>query len=363
MSSEYAEDLPMRHFHRRRLYIGLGAVSLATLSAACCPDAFYEIFAADPAVRLPMDEAPHCDGGEWWYYTGRAVTADGGGYGIEAVIFHVPHLPLLVLDEGWAAHFAVLDERTGAFTYEQTRIIERSDLCQLPSDGFDLQTSLVQMAGSRGQDHLRAAMFDGSYAVDLMLVDVRGAILYDGDGYVPYGFDDHSFYYSRPRMQASGTLQIDGEPREVSGEFWFDRQWGLDLTNPLLPWDWFSLRLDDGSDVMLYVFRGSVPPTAFGTYIPSEGEGMPLAADDFAIAPTAWWTSPHTGITYPVGWEIRITPQDLAVTVTAVANDQELDARATTLNVYWEGLCALRGTRGGAGVTGTAYVELTNYGQ
>ena len=149
-----------------------------------------------------------------------------------------------------------------------------------------------------------------------------------------------------------GTLQVDGQPRTVSGEFWFDRQWGRDMANPWLRWDWFSPRLDDGTTLMLYKFRDADPPVAFGTYVPDAGAPLTLTGDDFLITPNAWWTSPHTGVTYPVSWDIQVISQDLILSVSAAFDDQELDARASTLNVYWEGLCALRGVRGDQPVAG-----------
>lgn len=337
-----------------------GAVLLA-LAAGCCPDAAYEAATPNPVVRLPQDESPHCSGGEWWYYTGRLTTVEGAGYGVEAVVFHVPAPPLVPVAQGWAAHFSVLDEATGAFRYEQERVFAANAYGPGEDGGFDLQMALVQMAGHDGLDHVRAAMADGAYAIDLFLEDERGPVLHGGGGYVPYGASGRSFYYSRPRMRATGTMEIAGRTHEVTGVLWFDRQWGRDLVNPWLAWDWFSLRLNDGTDVMLFVFRDTSLPVAFGTYVSGTGEAIPLAADEFAIIPTAWWTSPRTGAQYPVAWDVHIPSQDFVIAVTAVADDQEFDARESTLNIYWEGLCRVSGTRGGAAVAGDADVELTNY--
>jgi predicted secreted hydrolase len=328
----------------------------------CGPDAIYEATAPEPAVRLPQDEGPHCAGGEWWYYTGRLATDAGRAFGIEAVIFHAPRVPLTFnLVEGWFAHYAVLDEAGGEFIYDQTRSLEPSFIPDPPVDGFELYTSLVQMIGAGGEDHLHAAMSDGTYELSLDLTDERGVVLHGDDGYVAYGRDGQSFYYSRPAMWAAGTLNVDGEPEGVTGHLWFDRQWGRDLTNPWLTWEWYSLRLDDGAAVMLFTFPEGDPPVSHGTYIPEMGEATPLNGADFEVTPTAWWTSPHTGITYPVTWEIHMPSEELSLSVSAVVDDQEFDARASTLNIYWEGLCNISGTQGGEPVGGIAYVELANF--
>ena len=49
------------------------------------------------------------------------------------------------------------------------------------------------------------------------------------------------------------------------------------------------------------------------------------------------------------------------VGLTPTVADQELDTRATTGVVYWEGSQVVTATRDGAAVGGEAYVELTGY--
>lgn len=338
-----------------------GALVLIHALGGCCPQAWYEVLAPNPEVRVTVDEAPHCYGGEWWYYTGRVTTDDGAGYGIEAVIFHAPHLPVFALWQGWVAHFAVLDEAEGSFVYDQFTFLSPASPVAMARDGFKLFTPLVQMTGGEGRDHLRAAMIDDSYVIDLHLEDERGPVLHGDVGYVPFTAGRSSFYYSRPRMRATGTLAIDGRDHLVNGYLWFDRQWGRDLNNPWLAWDWFSLRLDDGTDVMLFLFRDGASPGSVGTYIPATGEPYGLGEDDIVVTALSYWTSPHTGATYPVAWDIQVLPEELELSVVAVLDDQEFDARATTFNVYWEGLCTVRGTHRGRPTEGWAYVELTNY--
>ncbi len=329
-----------------------------------CPDAYYEKTANDPQVRLPLDESPHCfGGGEWWYYTGRLKTTDERAFGIEAVVFHVPRLPLARFAEFWVAHYAVLNEATGEFFYDQTRTAELGSTSAAAYEGFDVTTPLVQMRGSGGRDELHAVMENGRFGLDLMLTDTRGAVLHNGNGYAPFGHGESAFYYSRPRMTAMGALEIDGETTAVSGQFWFDRQWGMSINDPFNEWDWFSIRLDDGIDIMLYAFPASGGGLALGTYIPSMGEERALSAEDFVITPTASWRSPHTGVLYDVAWTIELPHEALTLIITAVAEDQELDTRETTLNIYWEGLCVVGGYRGAETVTGHAYVEQANAGR
>jgi predicted secreted hydrolase len=340
------------------------AASLAVLLGGCptCPDPFYELTTPDPRVRLPLDEAPHCfGGGEWWYYSGRLSTDAGAQFGIEAVIFHVPPLPIGVPTDLWSAHYAVIDVQTGRFQYDQVVEAGPHGSALTPGRGFNLGTSLIQMRGEDGSDVVEARFRDGDYALRLALRDLRGAVLHGGDGYVPHG-SGWSFYYSRPRMAASGTLQLGDATLAVSGDMWFDRQWGRDLNDPHLPWDWYSIRLDEGTDIMLYTFPGRDGPVAFGTVVPAVGPPSSLAADEFRISPSATWVSPATSVAYAVAWDIELPGQGVALQVKSVVDDAELDTRSTTQSIYWEGLCTVDGYIGGEPVSGYAYVEQANGG-
>ena len=69
-----------------------------------------------------------------------------------------------------------------------------------------------------------------------------------------------------------------------------------------------------------------------------------------------FWTSPHTGATYPAGWEITVyngEEQPLRLTLTPLMSDQEL---TTGPIIYWEGAVRISGD-----ATGYGYVELTGY--
>jgi predicted secreted hydrolase len=83
-------------------------------------------------------------------------------------------------------------------------------------------------------------------------------------------------------------------------------------------WDWFSLRLDDGSELMVYRLRrdnGSADPHSSGTVIRADGSTRRLAADEVVLEPTGWWTSPATGGRYPSGWRLAVPSEQLDLRV------------------------------------------------
>ncbi|HWH24991.1 MAG TPA: lipocalin family protein, partial [Candidatus Limnocylindria bacterium] len=201
-------------------------------------------------------------------------------------------------------------------------------------------------------------------ALDLALAARRAEpVLHDRDGWVDFGPAGGSYYYSWPRMDATGTLVVDGELLAVDGIAWFDHQWGDFIAVGGGGWDWFAVNLDDGTDLTLSLVRaadGSYP-LAYGTLVEPDGAVRHLAAADFSVTATGSWASPHTGASYPAGWVIDLPADELVIELTPTVADQELDTRATTGVIYWEGSQVVGATRAGAPLSGHAYVELTGY--
>ena len=191
----------------------------------------------------------------------------------------------------------------------------------------------------------------------------KPAALHGDDGWIDFGPAGGSYYYSRTAMTATGTLTVDGQALSVDGSAWFDHQWGDFISVGGGGWDWFAVNLDDGTDLTLSLVRdadGSYP-LIYGTVVGRDGTVRHLRREDFAVEVTDRWTSPATGADYPAGWSITIPGEDLALTLRPTVAAQELDTRATTGVVYWEGSQVVRASRAGTPLGGEGYVELTGY--
>ncbi|HJS38150.1 MAG TPA: lipocalin family protein, partial [Burkholderiales bacterium] len=181
---------------------------------------------------------------------------------------------------------------------------------------------------------------------DLQLaLEAPGAPLPQGEnGYSRKGpqAGQASYYYSRPHLAASGTL--DGAP--VRGTAWLDHEWSSQYLAPEASgWDWCGLNLDDGQALMAFRIR-------------AKAGGVYYAPPGVAFTPLRTWRSPRTGVTYPVA--MRVIAGGAQYELEPLMDDQELDARASTGNLYWEG--AVRAKRAGREV-GRGYLELTGYGE
>lgn len=377
----------------------LGLASVVALLAGCGgpilanPPAAHPIVTPTPAVSaaagdprpisLPADDAPHDRLTEWWYYTGHLVDAEGGHWGFEMVVFqaHRGDFPV-----SWASHLALTDESGDAFHYAQrSEIGPQADVRAAtpgsafafairggdPTDPASAARSPWTMTGADGHDHLAAtalpAEVQGSnvsgFGIDLQLEATRPPVLHDGDGWIDFGPAGGSYYVSRTSMTATGKLTVGGRSMTVRGTAWFDHQWGDFISVGAGGWDWFAINLADGSAIMLSEVRaadGSYP-LVYGTLQAADGSTRHLARDAFTVAVDGTWTSPRTGATYPAAWTVTIPAEGLVIQLRPTVAQQELDTRATTGVVYWEGSQLVSATRAGHPLGGEAYVELTGY--
>ena len=164
-------------------------------------------------------------------------------------------------------------------------------------------------------------------------------------------------------MTATGSLTLDGERLAVEGEAWFDHQWGDFISIGGGGWDWFAVNLDDGTDLTLSLVRDAdgAYPLVYGTLVTRDGTVRHLDRDAFTVEVTGHWTSPATGAAYPAGWRVAIPGEGLSIELAPTVADQELDTRATTGVIYWEGSQVVHAERAGTALGGEAYVELTGY--
>jgi predicted secreted hydrolase len=342
-------------------------------------------------IIFPRDEGPHDRLTEWWYYTGHLTAEDGRRFGFEAVVFRAERGGVPV---SWASHLALTDESADRFLYAQrSEIGPQVDRSPRSPDGtangFTLMVSgdvdpeaprpipRWQLSGTGGHHVIVAslspqesAIAGGSFLLNLELLQDRQPTLHDGDGWIDFGPAGSSYYYSVTRLRAGGILGLgDIEQLRVSGDVWFDHQWGDFISVGGGGWDWFAVNLDDGTDLTISLVRAAdgTVAGAYGTLMDSTGDTthttthLDRSAFEVVADPSRTWTSPATGATYPVGWTIRIPEADLVIDLEPTVANQELDTRATTGVVYWEGSQVVRATRHGVPLGGEAYVELTGY--
>jgi predicted secreted hydrolase len=333
---------------------------------------------ARPGYRyvFPRDHGSHdAFRTEWWYYTGQVQTADGRRFGFELTFFRrgVAATAVRTNPSRWAvkdvyfAHAALSDLSGGRFRYAEQ--ISRAGLGQAGADADRLHVWIgrwhAEAAPDAGAPHRLTAQ-TADFALDLTLMPSIGPIVHGEDGVSRKGAAtaQASHYYSFTRMTTAGTVTVAGKPMAVSGLSWMDHEFGSgELGGDQVGWDWFSLQLENGGDVMIYVLRhadGRADSSSSGTVVVG-GRAEALTAHDVRVTPTAWWISPASGARYPAGWRLEIPREDFSADIRPLLADQELRTGRSTRVTYWEGAVSVRATWRGRDVAGQGYVELTGY--
>ncbi|MGH2523011.1 MAG: lipocalin family protein, partial [Anaerolineales bacterium] len=158
-----------------------------------------------------------------------------------------------------------------------------------------------------------------------------------------------------------GQITTGGQPTAVKGESWFDHEWSTSaLGAGVVGWDWFSLQLNDGREVMFYALRradGSMEPVSGGALVEADGRATRFDASDVQIETLAHWRSPQTKADYPSRWRMTIPSAQIELSIEPWLAAQEMRVSFP----YWEGAVRFSGTSRGLAVSGNGYIELTGY--
>jgi len=323
------------------------------------------------AFSFPRDHGAHPDfRTEWWYFTGNLDAVGGRHFGFELTFFRYAIRPPsqelagsdLRASEIFMAHFAITDVAAGRFSARER--MARGALGLAGAGGEPLRVWVKDWSATYASPHSWRIEADDSGLMLNLALDEESRIVLQGDA----GLDrkgsapgNASYYYSIPRLRASGTIGTDGESFEASGTAWLDREWSTSALEPGVEgWDWFALELSNGASLMFYRLRregGGTSTFSGGSYLDADGEVRRLGAEDVRIEPRGEWTSEASGARYPSGWRLRVAPLGVDVRLEPYLRDQELNLSVR----YWEGAVEGAGTIGGDDVSAQGYVELTGY--
>jgi predicted secreted hydrolase len=331
----------------------------------------YQLALPGRKIVFPRDHFSHPDfKTEWWYYTGHVTTDAGKSYGYQVTFFRFglkdkQDDPPPLFTDLYMAHFALSDKQAKKFRVAERANRGYGDKAGAAVDRFLVWNEDWRLEG-RGDSQL-IEVKDKDVTLKLRLTPAKPPVLHGNRGLSQKaeGAGRASYYYSFTRLATEGEIEIAGHRETLRGQTWMDHEFGSNqLAEEQLGWDWFSLQLDDNSELMLYVMRrkdGSIDAYSSGTLVAADGSSRRLALSDFKIEALGKWKSPASGAVYPMGWRVVVPSANLDLEIAPFFPDQELDTKKSTKVTYWEGSVSLRGTAGGRPVRGLGYVEMTGY--
>jgi predicted secreted hydrolase len=328
--------------------------------------------AAGYTFAFPRDHASHPEFKiEWWYYTGNLATATGRRFGYQLTFFRVGVDPAPVNPSRWAirdihmAHLAVSDPQGRRYRFDERLSRSGPGLSGAAPDRYAVWNDDWR-AGLNGQGQHTLTASSPQASLALLLDPGKPPAVNGVNGISQKGArpGNASHYYSMTRMPTRGTLVVDGERFEVTGQSWMDHEFGTSFLEPEQQgWDWLSIQLDDDRELMLYQLRrgdGSRDPRSSGTVVDAQGRTTHLSAGDFTMTPGDRRYTARSGARYPVEWQVAIPSQQLTLDVATPLESQELQTPAAGI-AYWEGMIDVRGTSRGRATNGRGYLEMTGY--
>jgi predicted secreted hydrolase len=314
-----------------------------------CPEIAFSETVKYPAVkpgrplRFPRDHGAHPDfRTEWWYVTGWL----DGPLGFQVTFFRArpeeqsanpsAFNPRQVL----FAHAALSDPQRGHLLHDQRAARAGFSLAEAETGrtGVWIDDWRLEQEGNRYQARIAAREFDFDFTFFASQLVLQGEAGFSRKGFRP---EEASYYYSRPQMNVVGS--VNG--KNVTGTAWLDHEWSSAYLAPeAAGWDWCGINMLDGSSLMGFRMRDRKGETHF-------------ASPGITMTPLRTWKSPRTGVEYPVSQIIKTGKEEIVLK--PLMDDQELDARASTGTIYWEG--AVRAFNKENIEIGTGYLELTGY--
>ena len=324
----------------------------------------------DDAVRrgrplaFPRDHGAHLQARtEWWYATGWLGSEAAPTAGFQITFFRsrtglaqhsrsrfaarhllFAHAALTTLSNGVHRH----DQRIARWSGSVPSALGQAAI----NDG---DVRLGPWALRRDASAWQARVPARDFTLDLKLAPTQPVLLQGDAGFSRKGPDEAqaSHYYSEPQLLATtGT----GE----QGRAWLDHEWSDQILHPeAVGWDWIGMNLFDGGALTAFVLRRRDGSALWvgGSFRAAGGAVQAFGPNAVRFKPGRRWQSPATAASYPVRWQVD-TPVG-TFSVRALADAQELDSRASTGTVYWEGLSELLDAQGRR--VGLGYLEMTGY--
>jgi predicted secreted hydrolase len=317
---------------------------------------------------FPQDHGAHPDfRTEWWYLTGWLDERGGPSIGFQITFFRfrtpiAPSPSRFTANQLIIGHAAIADTARGALLHEERVQRAAFGLVGAAEGDTDVRLDRWRFVRDAVDGTYRSTIPARTFTLELTARPTQPLLLQGDHGYSRKGplVEQASFYYSQPQLAVQATLTNDGVRRPLTGVAWLDHEWSTSVLDPgAAGWDWTGMNLDDGSALTAFEIRRidrGPPLYRYASLRLSGGTVRAFGGDEVRFQALSTWRSPRTGATYPVAQ--RLTIGERVFETRPLMNDQELDSRASSGAVYWEGASELleSGRRAGRG-----YLEMTGY--
>ena len=320
--------------------------------------------------EFPADHGAHPDyATEWWYFTGNLTSGTGRRFGYQLTLFRIGLVAgqaaadsPLRSNQVYMGHLAISDIQAQRHYSRERFSRSAAGLAGAESVPLKVWLGSWHISGEgQGREPFPLTLRADSDQIAIEMTLQQGdkpRILQGERGWSRKGAEpgNASYYYSHTRLPGRGRLRIGEQWYQVAGDSWFDREWSSSALGPdQAGWDWFSLQLNDGRELMFYRMRdrqGHAQRYSQGVLVGQRGQTTRLDLDNTQLQANRYRRSEHSGIRYPLGWRLQVPTQQIDLQVDAALDDQEMNHSVR----YWEGAVNVSGSHRGVG-----YLEMSGY--
>lgn len=349
--------------HRRAFL--LTAALIANRTARAAVD--YPAVVPRP-LEFPRDHGAHPDfRTEWWYLTGWLGADSPVGFQVTFFRTRTPVDPAnpsrFAAQQLVIAHAAIAQPARGHLLHDQRIARAGFGIAGASAADTDITVDRWTLARRAGDGAYLCRVPAREFTLRFTARPTQPLLLQGSAGFSRKGPkpEQASLYYSQPQLAVDAELALGGAASALRGRAWLDHEWSTTLLDPAAAgWDWIGMNLDDGGALTAFQIRrkgdGS-PLYAYASLRPNAGAPVQVFPPDAVrFEALSRWESPRTRARYAIAQ--RITVGARAFETRPLLDDQELDSRATTGAVYWEGASTLR--EHGRDI-GRGYLEMTGY--
>jgi predicted secreted hydrolase len=225
----------------------------------------FELYrAALPGYRyeFPRDHFNHPEfQTEWWYYTGNLRDAQGRRFGFELTFFRQgvdrgkQDATVWDVRDAWLAHLALSDIDGGRFLHAERLNRSGAGLAGASLDLASVWNGNWRVAWDLGRGTQELQAIDPRFSFDLTVRALKPPVVHgvNGVSQKAAGAGHASHYISFTRLETRGAVVLEGRTFQVEGLSWMDHEFFThQLEAAQTGWDWFSLQLDDQTELMLF---------------------------------------------------------------------------------------------------------------
>jgi predicted secreted hydrolase len=304
-------------------------------------------------ITFPKDESRHNHIVEWWYFNGNLKTKKEKKevsymdclFCVKPKKIDIPLIKNVPIKNLFFSHYLISDEKKFKHKTNPLCLVDKNNFTK-PNLWINYDNSCLIEKRDNNRYHIVNDF------IDLDLFQTKRPLLINTNGFMDLG-SKTTYYYSLTRLDTKGFVKMEKEWKEVEGISWMDHQWAQTPLTEEDQWTWFSIQLDDGTDIICFEYGNKIR-TLHASVMDKDQKSYHYS--DISIVPKE--KKYHSKVTkkdYSLEYIITIPGLGIELETSPIRSEQEMVFGSIN---YWEGPIRLVGKMKGKKIRGKGFMEL-----